>query len=208
MLDKAFEVWYPTLESELNELKEIDESPDSDVKIQNGTHSSEIIEEILELSRDNQKLLRSPDSRLVDSIDEVKNRLDLTLSRIDRNMDLDERRVSRKHTSMFVEDLIHSILPECQKQYGFLIALSIFQDDFPWIYCMGKELIDIIQSDVNIGVKHESISDFRRILDFTCEHPAMREIYSRRKENFMLLQNMQYLLTNMVRELELEIEYI
>lgn len=29
MLDKAFEVWYPTLESELNELKEIDESPDS-----------------------------------------------------------------------------------------------------------------------------------------------------------------------------------
>lgn len=202
MLDKAFDVWYPTLESELNGLKEIDESPDSDIKTQNGTHSSEIIEEILELSRDNQKLLRSPDSKLVDSIDEVKERLDLTLSLMDRNMDLDERRISRKYKSMFMQELMHSILPECQKQYVFLIALSIFQDDFPWIYCMGKELIDIIQSNANIEVKHESISDFRRILDFTYEHPAMREVYSRRKENFMLLKDMQYLLMNMLKELE------
>ena len=98
---------------------------------------------------------------------------------------------------------MHSILPQCQIQYGFLIALSIFQDDFPWIYSMGKELINIIQSNASIEVKHEAISDFRRILDFTCEHPAMRDVYSRRKESMMLLKDMQYLLMSMIKELEM-----
>lgn len=204
MLDKAFEVWYPTLERDLNGLKEIDESPDSDIKTQNDTHSSEIIEEILELSRDNQKLLRNPDSKLVDSIDDVKKKLDLTLSQIDRSMDLNERRISRKYKSMFIEDLIHSISPKCQKQYGFLIALSIFQDDFPWIYCMGKELIDIIQSNANIEVKHESISDFKHILDFTCEHPAIRDVRFLGKNNLIPLIDVRHLLIIMLEELEIK----
>lgn len=203
MLDKAFEVWYPTLESDLNELKEVDEIPDSDIKIKNDTHSSEIIEEILELSRDNQKLLRNPDPKLVESIDEVKKRLDLALTRTDRNMDLDERRISRKYKSALIEELIHTVLPKCQKQYGFLIALSIFQGDFPWIYNMGKELIDIIQSSASKDVKYESISDFRRIVDFTCEHPALREIYPRRKDSIMLLKDMQYFLISIIKDLEM-----
>lgn len=182
MLDKAFEVWYPTLENELNALRESDEKIDSDRKTQTDTHSSEIIEEILELSRDNQKLLRNPDSKLVDSIEEVKERLNFTLSRMERNMDLDERRISRKHKSIFIDELMHSILPKCQKQYGFLIVISIFQDDFPWIYSMGKELIDIIQSNATLEIKHESINDFRHILEFTCEHPVIRDVYSRKRK--------------------------
>lgn len=204
MLEKAFEVWYPTLEDELNALKEIDENPDNEQETQNDNHSTEIIEEILELSRDNQKLLRNPDPKLSASIEEVKQRLDLTLSRVDRNMDLEERRMSRKYKFMFMEDLMHSILPECQKQFGFLIALSIFQDNFPWIYSMGKELIDMLQSKSSLKIKHEALSDFRRILEFTCEHPIMRDIYSRRKEGVMIIKDMQYLLINMLKELELE----
>ena len=204
MLDKAFEVWYPTLENELNELKEVDENVDSHIETQNDTHSSEIIEEILELSRDNQKLLRNPDSKLSDSIEDVKQKLDLALSRLDRNIDLDERRISRKYKSMFMEDLMHSILPECQKQYGFLIALSMFQDNFPWIYNMGKGLVDMLQSNADLEAKHEAINDFRRILEFTCEHPAMRDIYSRRKESIMMLKDMQYVLMGILKELEIE----
>lgn len=204
MLDKAFEVWYSTLENELNELKEVDENVYSHIETQNDTHSSEIIEEILELSRDNQKLLRNPDSKLSDSIEDVKQKLDLALSRLDRNIDLDERRISRKYKSMFMEDLMHSILPECQKQYGFLIALSMFQDNFPWIYNMGKGLVDMLQSNADLEAKHEAINDFRRILEFTYEHPAMRDIYSRRKESIMMLKDMQYVLMGILKELEIE----
>ena len=42
---------------------------------------SEILEEILELSRDNQKLLRNPDSKIVAEIERVKEMLDRISSR-------------------------------------------------------------------------------------------------------------------------------
>ena len=69
-----------------------------------------------------------------DSIDELKERLDLTLSKVERKIDFEERRIPRKYKSMFMEELIHSILPDCQKQYAFLIVLSMVQDKLPWIY--------------------------------------------------------------------------
>lgn len=116
MLDKAFGVWYPTLEEELNGLKEGNEN-DLEKNIQEENYSAEIIEEILELSRDNQKLLRNPNPKLNDSIDELKERLELTLSKVERNIDFEERRMPRKYKSIFMEELIHSILPDCQKQY-------------------------------------------------------------------------------------------
>lgn len=73
----------------------------------------------MELSRDNQKLLRNPSTKLNDSIDELKERLDVTLSRIERNIDFEERRMPRKYKSMFMEELIHSILPDCQNNMLF-----------------------------------------------------------------------------------------
>ena len=130
MLDKAFEVWYPTLESELNKLKECDENA-IEIPSKEQMHSTEIIEEILELSRDNQKLLRNPDTKLIESIDGLKEQMDLISSRLVRNIDREERKMNRKYRVMFMEELIHSILPECQKQYALLITLSMIQDKFP-----------------------------------------------------------------------------
>lgn len=72
-LEKAFEVWYPTLEKELSELKSKNiENSDTSIPEENN-NSSEILEEILELSRDNQKLLRNPDDKLYDDINEIKS---------------------------------------------------------------------------------------------------------------------------------------
>ncbi|HMJ46881.1 MAG TPA: hypothetical protein VK498_06095 [Ferruginibacter sp.] len=63
-LDKAFEVWYPTLEQELNKLKGVkDDAEDSKKQEESKVHTSEILEEILDLSRNNQKLLRNPDPK-------------------------------------------------------------------------------------------------------------------------------------------------
>ncbi len=53
-LDKAFGVWWPTLEEELNKLKDFKEQV-SDSKNSNGSiDNNEILEEILDLSRINQ----------------------------------------------------------------------------------------------------------------------------------------------------------
>ncbi|WP_288447430.1 TIR domain-containing protein [uncultured Chryseobacterium sp.] len=60
-LEKAFDVWYPKLEENLNSIVKPTESPKEEVKRENNL---EILEEILELSRSNQRILTTPDSIL------------------------------------------------------------------------------------------------------------------------------------------------
>ena len=98
-LDKSFEVWYPTLEKELTELKNESSNTNEEVMTEDNNYSSEILEEILELSRDNQKLLRNPDSKLYDDMEKVKE----SLERISMKNEMlyEKRRMSRKYSSMF-----------------------------------------------------------------------------------------------------------
>ena len=204
MLDKAFEVWYPTLESELNKLKECDENA-IEIPSKEQMHSTEIIEEILELSRDNQKLLRNPDMKLIESIDGLKEQMDLISSRLVRNIDLEERKMNRKYRVMFMEELIHSILPECQKQYALLITLSMIQDKFPWLYNIGKELLDILSSQQDIDIKKESIRNFQKIVEISFEHPMMRETYMRQKDEFLMIRDIEHILMGVISSLENDI---
>ena len=204
MLDKAFEVWYPTLESELNKLKECDENA-IEIPSKEQMHSTEIIEEILELSRDNQKLLRNPDTKLIESIDGLKEQMDLISSRLVRNIDREERKMNRKYRVMFMEELIHSILPECQKQYALLITLSMIQDKFPWLYNIGKELLDILSSQQNIDIKKESIRNFKKIVEISFEHPMMREAYMRQKDEFLMIRDIEHILMGVISSLENDI---
>lgn len=204
MLDKAFEVWYPTLESELNKLKECDENA-IEIPSKEQMHSTEIIEEILELSRDNQKLLRNPDTKLIESIDGLKEQMDLISSRLVRNIDREERKMNRKYRVMFMEELIHSILPECQKQYALLITLSMIQDKFPWLYNIGKELLDILSSQQDIDIKKESIRNFQKIVEISFEHPMMRETYMRQKDEFLMIRDIEHILMGVISSFENDI---
>lgn len=204
MLDKAFEVWYPTLESELNKLKECDENA-IEIPSEEQMHSTEIIEEILELSRDNQKLLRNPDTKLIESIDGLKEQMDLISSRLVRNIDREERKMNRKYRVMFMEELIHSILPECQKQYALLITLSMIQDKFPWLYNIGKELLDILSSQQDIDIKKESIRNFQKIVEISFEHPMMRETYMRQKDEFLMIRDIEHILMGVISSFENDI---
>lgn len=204
MLDKAFEVWYPTLESELNKLKECDENA-IEIPSKEQMHSTEIIEEILELSRDNQKLLRNPDTKLIESIDGLKEQMDLISSRLVRNIDQEERKMNRKYRVMFMEELIHSILPECQKQYALLITLSMIQDKFPWLYNIGKELLDILSSQQDIDIKKESIRNFQKIVEISFEHPMMRETYMRQKDEFLMIRDIEHILMGVISSFENDI---
>ena len=59
-IDKAFKAWYPTLQSELKKVTE--EFKDTETIIEEPEkEKQEILEELLELTRINQKILRSPD---------------------------------------------------------------------------------------------------------------------------------------------------
>jgi hypothetical protein len=59
LLTKTFEVWWPNLEESLNKIKS--EESDDEKQHTEKDLSNEMLEEILEISRTNQKILRSPD---------------------------------------------------------------------------------------------------------------------------------------------------
>lgn len=62
--DKAFTVWYPNLEKELLALKEKEEKQEPKKEKISESYGQQLLEEILELSRINQKILRDPESLL------------------------------------------------------------------------------------------------------------------------------------------------
>lgn len=201
-LDKAFEVWFPTLEEELNKIKEVKEDPDS-TQDKNTTlsHSAEILEEILDLSRNNQKLLRNPDTKTYESIEELKKLAQEQVNRLERNSEMDMRRVSRKFQPMFLDELMHISMRDGKKPYGFLIALSFFRQDFPWLYDAGKDLLDVLKSRAGKETKQEAICNFKEMMEFTFQHPMMREMYCNRKEYMMYMKEIPYVLLRYIDEI-------
>lgn len=74
-LEKTFNVWYPNLEENLNALKNSSKQNSGIDQANESVHSTEILEEILELSRDNQRLLRNPDEKCMKIWKQLKNHL-------------------------------------------------------------------------------------------------------------------------------------
>lgn len=188
----------------LNNLKDCDDNT-AEKTVKEEIYSPEIIEAILELSRDNQKLLRNPDTKVIESIDGLKERIDITLFKFERSVDVEERRMTRKYRTILMDELVHSILSESQKQYAFLIVLSMIQDKFPWVYNMRKELLDMLASKNNIDVKREAIRNFQKIMEFSFEHPAMRELYMRRKDEYIMMRDIEHMLMELINALEYDI---
>lgn len=88
-LDTAIEVWWPHLEANLNKLLEQLSTQEKSEKKQvvdlKQSGGSEILEEILELTRDQQKILSSPEKLLpVSYFRYVLRRTDININRIDK----------------------------------------------------------------------------------------------------------------------------
>jgi len=191
MLEKAFDVWFPTLEQELNKLKNVHDEPEEHNNDNGKIHTAEILEEILELSRNNQKLLRNPEPKTLENIEEIKKLLADQYNRYERNDEI--RRMSKRLHPMFVEEMLH-MSPKIGKSYwGLLMALSLFRNDFPWIYDLGKELINILKTAVTKEEKQEAIDAFRMMLEHSTSHPMIREMYGMRKD-MMFLKELPFVL--------------
>jgi len=201
MLEKAFEVWYPTLDEELNKLKNISDETVEPAEQETTGYTSEILEEVLDLARSNQKLLRNPDPKIYETIDSIKEMLQEQGNIIRHGADIDMKRMSRKFHPMFIEELLHMTPKMGSRHYGFLIAISFFKKDFPWIYDAGKELMDLLKSRANKQTKEEAIMEFRELLEFTIEHPMMREIYGMRKDYRMYMREIPRMLMRYIDQL-------
>lgn len=198
-LEKAFEVWYPTLESELNKLKDTQLIESDEVYDDSQSpRSQEILEEILDLSRINQKLLRNPDGALGTNLEEINNRLRELVDRLERPDDFARR--SRKFHPMMVEELLHFAHPGRSGFVGVQMALALIRNQFPWIYDAGIETVNILRSKRSRDEKHMAIEEFNRLLEFSFEHPMMREAFGGNKEYRMFYHELPRFLSHAMRD--------
>ncbi len=192
-LDKAFDVWYPTLETELAKIKTAGEPSVKGAKGADDRNRDAILEEILELTRINQKLLRNPEGNFLDSLAEVKTNLSDLRSRIERYQETQQRRSYRKLNPMLIEELMH-IPPMFEKNFvGIQITLSLLKEELPWIYETGREVLDVLKSRKSRVEKERAIQEFARMVEFSFEHPIMRDIFGYNKELRMFYRDLPHM---------------
>lgn len=185
-LEKTFTVWYPTLEEQLNNLLISNPTTNNTNEEESIDSTSEILEEILDLTRNNQKLLRNPDGEFVKEVESIKLMLEKISKRNDFDIEHRKARRERKMHPMFIEELLH-ISPRFEKNLtGFQIAISLFRTDFPWLYDAGLDIAKTLRSNSTKEEKKEAITMFHELVEFTFEHPIMREMYMPDKEMWMI----------------------
>jgi hypothetical protein len=199
-LKKAFDVWYPKLEEELYKIKPSSKAESPSPKESTKTTTNEILEEILELSRINQKLLRSPDGRYIKELQNMGNELRELHQRAEITGEDYFERKQRKYNPMLIEELLH-IFSKFPKNYiGLQMTLSLFRDDYPWLYEAGMDLIRVLRKKTSVREKHETSQVFMELVEFTFEHPIMREIHGRNKEFRMMGHELRRILMRAIEE--------
>lgn len=201
-LDKAFELCYPDLETKLNELKAmtIEEEADEVSKTVNQNLDPNILEELLETVRNTQRLLGNTDSKLYSNIEQVNKKTDEIMAMHEKQLDIEMRRNSRRLSPMYVKELMYGFHSTEEMEeifpYNLLIMLSVFKEDFPWLYEAGSELVRTIESRTTVEKKRQSVNKFRNILEMTCEHPFTRDLLRGRKDMLMLLRDFSMMITS------------
>jgi hypothetical protein len=193
-LEKAFSVWYPTLEDQLNTL--LKTVPSVSVLEKNETidSSDEILEEILDLTRNNQKLLRNPDGEFVKEVESIKVILEKLMRRMESDSESRRFKRDRKIHPMLIEELIH-LSPRIDANLtGFQIAISLFRADFPWVYDAGLDLVRTLRNPLMPDEKQAAVHAFYELIDFTFEHPLIREMYMPDKEIWLMARELPRIL--------------
>jgi len=197
-LEKTFSVWYPNLEEELNKIKKMkDEHSVEDEKALSEKDSA-ILEEILELTRINQKLIRNPEGAFVETVTKIDESLNNLQRKILHALDSNNsRRYYRNIHPLLLEEFFFS--PHNKKDYiGIQLTLSFLRDDFPLIYDVGKEVIEILKSKKGKQGKFEAIDEFRRIVDLSFSNPISKEIKISSKEMEIVYRELPRLMASLI----------
>lgn len=195
-ITKTFDVWYPSLEEQLkiintqSENKKIPEI--TPPKIINNTtiinpNIDNILEEVLNISRINQKILRTPDKTVEINLNEIKENIEIIKDKLQKNCRENQNVRKTKFHPMFIEELLHMNTKFENNLMGIQITLSLFKNDYPWLYDSGIEIINKIKSKISRKEKEELLENFYYLIEFTFEHPIMKEMYGvKDKELFMM----------------------
>lgn len=138
------------------------------------------------------------DTQTAKLFEEIKIMFQDLPSRIEKNSYNEGNRKSRRFHPMMIEEIMHT---SKDASLGFLIVLSLFKNDFPWLYELGVELPRNLKSSKSIKDREIMIHEFKRIVEMSTHNPYFEEIFLRNKEDYRLYREMPHLLINALRRM-------
>ncbi|MGX9772560.1 hypothetical protein ACWYXN_03520 [Janthinobacterium aestuarii] len=201
-LEKAFSVWYPTLEEQLNSLHKSNiESSFNEEKEEIIDTTGKILEEILDLTRSNQKLLRNPDGEFTKEVESIRMAVEKVAKRIDFDGEPRRMRKNRRFHPMLFEELLNNNHSFLDKFTGFQIAISLLKEDFPWLYDSGMETVkNLRMSTLSRDKRERAIEKFSQLVSFTFENSMMRDVYFPDKDVWMMGRELPYFLRTLIEK--------
>jgi len=129
------------------------------------------------------------DSSVAKLFEEVKIMFQDLPQRIERNIEPSYRRRKFRFHPKMLDEIMFMSEKSDESYFGFLVIISLYKDEFPWIYEIGKETYEILKSNKAISTKEKALADFRRYIKHSFKHPFFREM-SDSKESFMMLEEL------------------
>jgi hypothetical protein len=138
------------------------------------------------------------DTQTAKLFEEIKIMFQDLPSRIEKNSFTDGNRKSRRLHPMMLEELMHT---SKDASTGFLIILSLFKNDFPWLYELGTELSRHLKTSKPLKDKDLMIHEFERVVQMSTHNPYFEEMFMRNKDDYRLYREMPQMLLNALRRM-------
>lgn len=144
------------------------------------------------------------ESAVVKLFEEVKIMFQDLPSKIEGRVEPEMRRRHLRLHPKYIDELLHFSHKEENNLFGFLILISIFKNDFPWLYEIGMETYKTFkESSSEIEVENATRS-FERIVEITMRSPLSRELVRFDKEFMFMFEEMHFMLRRYLERFILE----
>lgn len=168
-----------------------------DLKVlkESGNIEERSLADIVEALSDLRLVVTSSDKNNVTSktVEELKLSIDNLSSKIENRYDKDLRRRRNRFHPMLFDEFLHMEMRVEDPRVNFLIMISFFKDDYPWVYELGLETYRNLGTSKSKVEKRQSIESFERAVELM-GHPIFREMYGDSKEMYMFSKDISHMI--------------
>jgi len=125
-------------------------------------------------------------------LDELKIMIDSIPNKVESRLDEFRRRRRRFHPMMF-DEMLHFEMKMEDPNISFLMMVSFFRDDYPWIYELGLETYRTLKTTKSKTEKRKTIENFERAFEMI-GLPMFREMYGESKEFYMFSKDIRHMM--------------
>jgi len=151
--------------------------------------ASEIVKKIQK--QPEKKASETNDIIVAKLFEEIKIMFENLPSKIENRIDPDLKRRRRKFHPIMFDEIMHMGMKTGDPNLGFLMMISFFKEDFPWLYEIGIETYRELKSAKSISEKKKLISNFERSFDML-GHPMMMEFAGKSEDLFMMNKEIRH----------------